>query len=147
MQSSEKCSVAPQGIISIEDSYTSENLIIDYLEVYTGVVSLDRVRTKSSGFFVSWIVDSLQSLPEDEKNKVGKVAVKFSIPEVEVYASAAYYDRNKEVIDARILMNKMYHDASSANDEAVRFAGQILDDASGKTDHLFEEISDLSCLD
>jgi hypothetical protein len=125
---------------SVERPEASEELIVQNLESYEyrQKFSLASVRTKSSGFFVGWIISYYNSLPEEEKNKVGKTANAFHISEMEVDAPLAYYDRHKEVIDSWILINNPSANQSLAASEEIHSAKSVLESAKGKRDPIFE---------
>lgn len=122
---------SPEGHATTPDNAPSYSTT---LEAYSRDVNLAHVRDRTYGIFVSYIADAYDRLPEDEKNKVGKVASQFSMIEDNVTNALAYRNAYPNEIAARTLLNRAFSDPESISLKERERAEQILFEAQGKKD-------------
>lgn len=108
----------------------------DSLEAYSQNVNIANVRDKEYGYFVCWIVAAHDALPESETNKIGKVAVQFSMGEKNVQAALEYRERYRDVIEARITLNNAYSNPAEVQKDSQTIAEKVLFDAQNRKDPL-----------
>ncbi len=131
---------------SPEGHTTSPNSTPSYsttLEAYSRDINLANVRDRTYGIFVPYIAEAFDALPDDEQNKVGKVASQFSMREENVLNALDYRNAYPNEVAARILLNRVFSESESVTEEEKERAEKILFDAKGKKDpHILFDTAD-----
>jgi len=84
-----------------DDQPTDDELIARHIELPAGYHTADRARLTDYGVSVPAIIYTLQGEGADVNTAVEAYGVSVEA----VHAAIAYYERHKEVIDARITLN------------------------------------------
>lgn len=108
--------------LTILDNNDSKPPFAGQLVEYSVDKNLANVRDNKTEFFIAWVVDYFDSLPQSQNNRIGKTASALSMYDSSVEAAIAYRDQYPVTVEARIAMNKIQEgspDVREGDKEAI----------------------------